>query len=341
MVVETRLVTQPRGGGEYLEEFPAEVIRYSYRLNRPGSIEFTLPLDHAKTLRSNVEEGVHEAVVIRNEAVVWVGPILTIEEIDTPSSRVLSIRGEGLMGYMRRWHITSTLTFSNTEQLDIARSLISHHQNKAGGDFAIDTGSEASGVLRDRVYHGFELKNVYDALIQLSEVNNGFDFQIDPATRHFVPYYPRRGIRDASIVFDERNIRDYSRRRDHTSQASQVYAVGAGEGDDMLVANRQSSTAVARYGLLQAITSHKDVTNASTLNAHAQRGLDLLGSVPNLLSLRVSTNDPGLFSYNEGDEVRVHWSSPYAEVNEFQRLIGRDVEWESGEESVVLYMEPI
>src|SRR5690606_38127798 len=49
VTVETKLLTVPIGGGEPIAELPAEIIKYGYRLNRPGPIEFRLSLDHELT----------------------------------------------------------------------------------------------------------------------------------------------------------------------------------------------------------------------------------------------------------------------------------------------------
>jgi hypothetical protein len=337
---DTIVYTQPRGGGAPVAEFPAEIIRYTYRQNRPGALQMSLALDHPKTVKTNVEEGVHEIVVRRNGANVWAGPVLTVDEDDT--SRVVDVGCEGLMAHFRRAHVTSTLTYSDTvdDQTAIAWALITHHQNKAGGDYGITDGTTASGRKRTREYPVEEHKNVFEALIQLSEVDDGFDFEFKP-DRSFVTYYPRQGTRRSDIVFDERNIRSFTRRKDATTQASSILAVGAGEGASMVRAATQSSTAVAKYGLTHMVVVDKDITVASTLNDKAQWALDEFADVPNLIALTVNVTDPQPFSYGLGDEVRVKWPSPYDPIDEFQRVIGYDIIWTSGEEQAVLFVEPI
>lgn len=344
MTVSTVLYTTERGGGQPLEEYPAEIIRYGYRLNRPGAIDFRLPLDDPKTTKANLEIGVHEAAVRRNRVEVWTGPLLTLDESDDTGNRTVKFGGEGLLAYTRKMHVTSTLEYvvATDDQFTIARGLVAHHQAKGGGDFGIDTSAgTTSGRKRDRIYYGFELKNIYEALVELAEVEDGFDLEVDPATRALNLYYPKRGIRRTDVVFDERNIRKFKRRADATSQASQILGVGAGEGDDMLLASRQNSGAVATSGLTQRRYVNKDIKELLTLQDHVDRELATWKSTPNLIAITVGTVDPPLFSYNVGDEVKIVWPSPYSTVNEFQRLVGFDVEWEAGEETAVLYLEPI
>ena len=345
-MAETVVYTQPRGGGTPIEEFPATINRYSYRHNRPGSVDVSLPLHHPKTVRDHISEGDHELVVVRNKSVVWTGPVLITDEQDDPGE--LIVQGEGLMSYLRRMRITSTLTFAAgvDDQFDIGRALISHHQSKTGGNFGIDTTSvSTSGRTRDRTYHGYELKNVFTALIQLAEVDDGFDLNINPDTRSLDLYYPRRGQRRTDIVFDERNIRKFRRRRDYTRQTSEMWGVGSGEGDDMLTATLQDSTALSRYGLTQDAVTHKDVTEPDTLIGHTAAALTASSSIPNLISVTVSTDDPQLGSYGIGDEVKVRWPSTYDPVDEFQRIIGIDVHPPNGEthpeEQAVLHLETL
>ena len=335
---DTILYTQIRGGGERIAEFPADGVKYGFRHNRPGAISFSLPLDHAKTIQGNIEEGVHEVGVERDETEAWVGPVLTVDEND--KANTLSIGGEGLMAHLRRMHITDDLTFvvSTDDQFDIARALIDHHQNKGGGNFGIDTSAvTTSGRNRDRTYQKAAQKNVYDAIVELSEVDDGFDFDFNPATRGFDLFYPRRGRRRTDIVFDVRNIRRFNRKRDATGQAGHII----GKFADELIVNAQNSGAVDKYGLTQRVIVHKDVSVQQTAVDHAADALKAYKDVPNLIVLTVNTTDPQLFTYEPGDEVKVKWDSKYDTVNEFQRLIGFDVIWTAAKEEAVLYLEPL
>lgn len=342
MAVKTVLRTQEINGTEPIEELPAEILLYGYRINRPGPLEITLDLDHEKAIRANIEPGVHEAVIVRNKMQVWVGPINTMDEIDSDQQRLLSFRGEDGFAHTKKMFLTSTLTYNDADQFTIAKGLVDHHQNKAGGNFGIDVSSiGTSGVLRDRTYYDFEHKNVYDALTELAEVENGFDITFDSSTRRLVAHYERAGQRNTNLVWDSRTIRSFSRSIDASTQASQVLGIGAGEGDEMLRRNFQDSTAVARYGLTQKVYTNKDVKIQATLDGHIQRQLEMFSEAPETIAIVVGVTDPPLFSYVLGDEGRVVWKSPYDPVNEYRRLLGFDVVWNKGEEQVVLYLDTL
>ncbi len=337
---DTTLYTQVRGGGERIAEFPADKLKYGFRHNRPGAISFTLPLDHPNTIQANIEEGVHEVGVEREGAVAFVGPVLTVKEDDRVNT--LEVGGEGLMAHLRRMHVLDNLTFSvsTDDQFDIARGLIEHHQDKVDGDFGIDTtATTTSGRKRDRTYLLEAAKNIYDAVIELSEVDDGFDFNFNPATRAFDLFYPQRGQRRTDIVFDQRNIRRFTRSRDATSQGSEIIVMLGGAGFPFVTTS--AGPFLDKYGLTQRKVVHKDVTELQT-------GLDIVDDasrayrvIPNIIAVTVNTTDPQLFTYGIGDEVKISWPSKYDPVNEFQRLIGFDVVWTAAKEEAVLYLEPL
>lgn len=344
MAVPTVLYTTAIGSDEPIEELPAEIISYGYRLNRPGTIRFRLALDHPKCVSTVIFPGKHEIAVKRNQAVVWHGPVLAASETDTKTARDVAFAGEGLEHYLSRMHVTSKLAFSAAthDQFTIARTLVNHHQAKAGGDFGIDTSAvTTSGRKRDRVYESWERKNIGQAIIELAEVEDGFDFFIDPATRALELRYPQRGIRNDDLIWDERTIRSFNRGIDSTRQASQVLGVGAGEGADMLLSDLQDSVAVADYKLTQAPYTNKDVKIAATLLDHVRRELALMKNPAETIGITVGTAEPPLFSYEVGIEARIKWPSPYKAVNEYRRLVGFDVVWTQGEEQAVLFLEAI
>lgn len=341
MPVETTLHTVPIGGGEPIETLPAEIIKYGYRLNRPGPIEFRLSLDHELTRRANVGDET-EAVVVRNGETVWQGPIWVADETDA-DDRVVKFEGLSLEMYLFGMLVTQTLAFNQVDQFDIARALVDHHQSKPGGDFGIDTAWDAStsGVLRDRTYPGFVLKNVGDAVTQLAEVGDGFDFHIEAGTRRLRLHYPKRGSRKTDLIWDERTIRSFGRRIDKSGQASQMWGVGAGEGEDQLRFSLTDSTALARYGLTMGTYSNLDVSEAATLENHVRRVLRQRRFPAESYFVTVGTSEPPIFSYQVGDEGQLRWPSPYDPVNRFVRLVGFDVVWKQGIEEADLFFQEL
>jgi hypothetical protein len=109
----------------------------------------------------------------------------------------------------------------------------------------------------------------------------------------------------------------------------------------MLLRSRQSSTAVADFGLTQTIVTAKDVSVADTLQDKVDDELAAHTSPPEVISVTSGTTDPPVMSYEEGDEVRIVWDSPYSPISAYRRLVGRDIQWTAGEEQAVLHLEAL
>jgi hypothetical protein len=332
---DTVVYTTLKGDTEPVQELPVELIRYGYRQSRPGSISFKLAIDHEKCTSTNIEEGKHEVVVERNKALVWAGPVWTSNEGDTE----VEFGGEGLLSYLDQWVLTAPLTFTQDDQFTIARALLDHHLDKAGAGFSIDTSAvTTSGVLRDRSYAAGQ--NIKQALEQLSEVEDGFDFAINPATREFELFYPRQGTRQPDLVIED-GIRKFSRSGDAKAQASQVVGLGLGEGDDQVKLNRQDSSAVAEYKLTQRVFSDSKISNVATLEGHVLDELAYYKTPPQTVGVTIGTAEYNPFQHPLGVEGRLKYASPYRPVNEFRRLIGFDIVWEQGDERAVLFLAPV
>lgn len=333
--VETTLYTTLLGDDEPVEELPAEIISYGFRLNRPGSISFALSLDHEKCRRDVIWPGLHEVVVERNKQVVWRGPVLTAAEEDTAARRIVDFGGEGLLHYPNRWFRTSDRTFTSTDQFTIARTLIDEHPDAFGID---TTGADTSGVTRDRTY--VRGKNIGEALLELAEVRDGFDFRINPDTRLLEMFHPQQGARLPDLIIED-GIRSYSRSIDSTSQASQILGLGEGEGDDQVFIARQDSTAVAEFGVTQGVFDNQEISVQSTLDDHVRRELAYLKNPTQDLQVTVGTDTFNPFSVQLGVEMRVKYDSSYDPVSEVRRLVGFDIEWTEGDERAVLQLAPV
>lgn len=342
----TTLYTTLRGDDEPVEELPAEIISYGFRLNRPGSINFSLSLDHEKCRRDVIWPGVHEAVVDRGGQVVWRGPVLTASETDEEDNRTVEFGGEGLFAYTRRMFLTETIdhtaeTGDGAKDLAvIARELIDHHQDKAAGDFGIDTSGSETTRLHEHVYYSWERKNIFEAIVQLAERDDGFDFTVDAESRRFVAHYPQQGTRFPDLIWED-GIRKFTRGVDATSQASQILGVGEGEGKKMLARNRQDSSAVSEYGLTQAVYTNKDVKQADTLDDHVRRELSLMRNPAQTVGVTIGTGHFNPFAVPLGVEGKLKYESSYDPVNEFRRMVGFDVVWEEGDERSILYLEEL
>lgn len=291
--------------------------RIKIYLNLPGAAEFKLDLRDPKyTL---VLPGETALQVYRAGALIWSGPIMTVEdEIDGDSWKA----AVGAIGWLGMFEYRATdIGVSYTDDTGvIAWNLISASQAKTGGALGIRAGNIVSGTTATVSY---DAKGILQAIKDLAEAEPGFDFEITP-DRVFNVYPGRKGTMvDVALEFGK-NIRRFRRQRDATKLANNVYALGAGEGKNMLVGSAFDSSSIARFGNWELYLSKKDVQDIGLLNSAAAGALVPLP--PEIISLEIDPQDPPIGSYSVGDLVRVIVNAGGVQYDNWQRIYGIEIE---------------
>lgn len=337
-----------------VDEIPFSDMSYSHVLNRAGDFKATIGLRHPKATRANLDPGRSTVYVERDGVIVWGGILWTAEaDLDAEDEEpTLKVAGEGFWSYFHHRNIRAFKQYLAVDQFTIAQSLLNYAQAQGGGNIGVTVGAETSGVLRDRTWYHYERKNIGAAIEELAAVQGGFDFAIDVAydasgtvVKTFRPSYPQRG-RSTSIVFElGGNIEGLSQAVDATRQANLVDALGAGEGDTMLIATAVDLTLVPPYPLLESVVAYKDVSQVATLQLHAAAQLteqvEPAQRVPTLLAH--AGPDTTVGSFITGDYVTVRATDGWIEVtDETMRIVEYEVAVdEDGREAVALGLAPV
>lgn len=105
-------------------------------------------------------------------------------------SHIVALTAVDYRRLLDRRFLVSALTFTADDQADIAWDLIAHTQSQTGGSWGITQGLSPSGQPRDRTEWVIG-DNIGDLLRDLSEVIDGFDWEISPALELNI-WSPRR-----------------------------------------------------------------------------------------------------------------------------------------------------
>jgi hypothetical protein len=208
------------------------------------------------------------------------------------------------------------------EQLEIARQIVIDAQQAKGpySDISMGASGNNSGKKRKRTYHGYEFKEVWDALKQLSNVINGFDFAFDVTWgENFQPIktltlsYPRRGrtAEDTKLLLDyPGNIATYQFPEDSSNNVTKTTAIGSGEGDSMLKSTATNQTYLnAGYPQTETTYSYKDIIEQDTLDDHANADLEFVSDRFEGMTIQLPVlGVPRFGDYIIGDEalIRIH-----------------------------------
>lgn len=341
-------------------ELPLTGVSFTQQLNQPGTFQGHLLLSGINANKFNVELSTIPAhcglYVDRDGILVWGGVIWGRSYNST--SQTLTFSAQEWISYFEHRRVTQDVAFTNIDQLVIAKTLIEDAQTAAYGDIGVgynSAGQTTSGVLVDRVYYNYELKNVYQAIQDLSRQADGFDFSIDVSydinglpQKDFNTYYPRSGVAYTTasttvpvFEFPAGNMVEYEYPEDGSVVANTVYALGAGSNEGKIIAAGQdTSKLLAGWVLLETTANYSDITDATVLQELASAQSLATSYPPVVLKIVVPAFvDPIFGTYDLGDDARIIITDSRFPntLDEIYRIVGLTVQpGEDGPERVTL-----
>ncbi|WP_189056045.1 hypothetical protein [Longimycelium tulufanense] len=248
--------------------------------------------------------------VERGGSFVWSGLVWTVEPDYAGGTATLN--AEGWLSYYKTRFLEDDQVFRQVDQAEIARSLLFYcTRHGPGSDIGVELGTETTGRLRDRTYLGSERKQIGEAIEQLSAVIDGFDFSFDSEWHAgrvrtvFRVHYPARG-RDRGMVLEQgRNTDIPAATIDGTALVTAVTMVGADNDDGTGPVTVSRSVPPIRTPRLEAVETHADVTERSTLEEKAGHRLRLGTTPVTLPRIELYPEWPGFREVMVGDLVTV------------------------------------
>jgi hypothetical protein len=251
-----------------------------------------------------------ELWVLRNGSVVAAGPLLGV----LPQGRdEVELVAGGLLTYLDWMWLEDTVRYDQVDQFAMAANMVDRWQATEFGHFGIDTSQVGtSGRLRDATYERDEGHQVSRRIEELGARRDGFDTEVDPATRRLQLWYPQKGIdRSASedaIVFDARNVDagDGMSAFGPGDVASDSFGSGSSAGADATLWSHQPNLEMrASFGRTGVFGSWSDVSEQATLDDHVAAQGAARAEPLRAPGRRVKvTPDSDLASYDVGDTVQ-------------------------------------
>ena len=147
----------------------------------------------------------------------------------------------------------------------IAWNLIETSQLKNNGDLGITDGTIATTQDRTRTYNN---QNIMEAIINLSDVINGFDFEITNDKVFNVYTVKGTDLTDSLILEYGRNLQTVSIDEDFTEPCNNAIVLGEVIDDTELTrVDRPDTTTQAKYKLREMVLSADNVVDLDTLNS--------------------------------------------------------------------------
>jgi hypothetical protein len=346
---------------EIIAELPLTGVAFTQQLNQPGTLSGHLLLSGVNAAAFNVDMATipaHTGIYVDRDGILIWGGVIWGRSYNS-SDQTLTINAREWISYFERRRINTTVNFDQIDQLVIAKELIELSQTETYGDIGVlynELGQTTSGVLVDRVFYNYELKNVFQAIQDLSRQSNGFDFAIDIfydditglPSKSFDTYYPRSGlvyspsnIECPVFQFPAGNIVEYEYPEDGTTAANSVWALGAGSNEGKLISNAQNAPFLtAGWALLEEQANYSDVTDQSVLDALAVGAVNAFAYPPITMKVVVPAFvDPIYGTYQVGDDARIIIQDDRfpSGLDQIFRIVGSSVQpGEDGPERVTL-----
>ena len=318
---------------------------WTRELSAEGSFECTVS-DVAEAARQNLVENARE----------WRTVLVDADWVDGPTGRVLDVHASGIVhsrkfedskatfscaGFAS---ILSRLLVVNHELANrkISGQILDHEsedivvppdwQMSHGGALAdimvkmlMEAGSyidlpvtlpDYEGGTNNRVYYSTDLATVLDRFNDLSNVENGPEYQftphiIDGLLSHSLDLgHPelRPEVHRIDATLDGVPVTDVTLDASGADMATDVWASG-GKQDDKILVSRATSTSLTDRGwpqLMVADTSHQSVSEIDTLAAHARVTLQRGSEPSEVFSFKVGRD---YATISPGDWVDLRWQS--------------------------------
>lgn len=272
--------------GELLDTLPMEQVAFGVEMRGVGTLTGSVPLyaddvDARRVLAATIPHRT-KVFVERDNALVWGGRVVPPRDYSSSEGR-LTINAEETLGVFAHRFLPD-LTWSNTDQFDIFRGLVAALQAEPGGDMGLTVSPNLSGVRRDHSYLRSDHTVGLTALVNLSELINGFDFATSVSwdehgrpKETIVLAYPLMGRFGSQTGLSM----EYVRGSDSGGIASYSWSDGEGlftrswatteteEGVTMIASTTNHALIAQGYPLLEQRQSYDGIVNLETLQAHA------------------------------------------------------------------------
>lgn len=275
--------------------------------NRPGSFTFNVNLtsnnlDYTQTNKKCV-------LCLKNDVIVWSGPIWS-RSIDLVEEKIECEAVGWFEILMHRYIIpnVSVPTYTNQGEGSIALALLAYAN--AQQSTWITAGSNNTTTLRTLATEAWQ--SIGEEIINLSDMEDGFDMKVDPITRELdifewstsysdrvnIPFAFNAGVDNISKVKVDTKGGD---------MRNDVYAVGA----DNLVSHAVSTSgSKTDNNMLQGIIQATEISNSDALGAIAESEIALKDYPPLEFEIELKPTGQGnpysIFEdYNIGDKIYI------------------------------------
>jgi len=336
--VTTNLYQPGSTANPIISELPFTGVNFTSQLNSVGTFQGHVLLSGINSGPSNAYDGtipgktilwvLYTDPVTYTSVPVWSG-VIWAREYDS-ASQTLSISAQEMISLYNRRRISTTKDYSvnplNVNGYDpayIAYQLMLYAEGLTHGKTGLTYNSATTAYLTKKLYNGYELKSVYQAIKDLA--SNYFDFKIKPLViggtlvNQFMIGSPLGTIYSttsltATVFQFPGNLVEYKFPEDASSAANKLYGLGYGANNTKVLATAIDPSKITSgdWPLLEDSASYTDVGDLQLLKDLTLGQLNATSYPPTTIEVVLPPYiDPIYPSYNVGDQVRLNIKDDY------------------------------
>ena len=316
-----------------IAELPFTDVNFTQQLNSIGTFQGHVLLSGLNTDNLNVYNGtipgktilwvLYTDPVSMVSVPVWSG-VIWAREYDS-SSQTLSIGAQEMMSLYNRRRISTTKDYGNTfyDPMYIAYELMKYAEALPHGKTGLTYNTNTSIYNTKKLYEGYELKSVYQAIKDLAA--NFFDFKIAPLVvggnliNRFYLGDPLGTVYSASSLLAPvfqfpGNLVEYKFPEDATGAANKLYGLGYGANNSKILATAIDPAKITTgdWPLLEDTANYTDIGDLQLLKDLTLGQLNAISYPPTTIEVVIPPYiDPIYTSYNIGDQVRMDIQDDY------------------------------
>jgi hypothetical protein len=249
------------------------------------------------------------------------GRVTGIDDSISDDGHGVAIRATDYRGLLDRRILIAgdRVKFTQWPQAEIAWFLIDQAQQNTSGNMGITRGIAPTGRLRDREFEPGQ--SVGELLDNLSDVIDGFDYDVDPNLR-FNVYYPHRG-RETGLALDlGGTVSAIDRKTSSADFANYVWQSGAAKVTAPDAAyTPELAAGTALEGRWDVAVSDPDLKLQATVNARSERILADRQRRPDQYSVSVVAGQWEALSLAPGDWATLVVESARLNLRERVRVL--------------------
>lgn len=256
--------------------------------------------------------------VSRGDVVIYTGLIERISaKVDKKPK--ISVYSVGWLEVFKYRFTAALVQHTSKNYGNIMWDTIATSQALSNGSWMITQGTNQTTDLRDKKH---ENKNIKDALVDITNLSDGPDFEFTP-NRIFNVYTEIGAQRDEFEFNYPGNIKEFTVDKDAKNMANYVLVRGQGIGDAQLTSIQQDTDSQAQFHLRQYILDKSDVQEVATLDRHGLEYISTHKLPIEVVSMTLDGNkSPAFGSYGIGDRVKTVISELvlFENINAYYRI---------------------